>query len=414
MRLAVVDHIANIGGGRRFTSSLVAALARSSPDCQIRLITSREALVSGWLGDLSGLPVETVGLVTESTLDHWLPAGRIRDLPGTWRLKSTFRRALQNTLFKVERQLNRHLTGMNAVYWPWPSFALDCNWNIPTVMTIHDLLWHHFSLRQESDQRALDRQVAQWLTQSVATVAITDVLRQEIEQFYPGSARRIEVIRQPAPILPAPLQGIERERLLARWNIQGGFGLCPAGLWPHKNHKNLILALAELKRRGQRVALVCSGEFTDEAFGSLPPARTRVHAQDYRELALQAGLILGQDIIGVGYVGDVELATLYASAGFVVMASLTEGGSFPILEGAAQGVPLVCSDIEVYREQIEFYGLKPIYFDPTDPSSIAGSIARRIGTPPSNEELAAAAQRVRSRSWANVAQEYLRVFESVV
>lgn len=228
MNLAVVDLLANIGAGRRFTSGIVRGLTDVCPDYQIRLITSREAVENLWFGNLEQLPVDIVGLVTDSTLDHWLPAGRIGGLPGTWLLKLAFRRSLRNTLFGIERQLRHHLKGIDAIYWPWPSFAYDSDWQVPNVMTVHDLLWEHLSLLSEVDQHALDGRVARWLTQGAATVAITNVLLQEIEQFYAGCARRIEVIPQPAPILPAPLQGVQRERFLARseypgriWSVPG-------------------------------------------------------------------------------------------------------------------------------------------------------------------------------------------------
>lgn len=414
LRIAFVDHRANVGGGRRFTSSLSRAIREAFPACDIKLVITREAKDQRWFGDLGSIPVDVVGLVTEQTTRQWLPDGRSWGLPGTWRMKEAARRLLLNTRFRFDKQMERALQNVDLAYFAWPYFIEYRDLGIPVVCTIHDLIWKYVDGSMPSENQTLENQIPLWLARSDAVVTGTTFMRQEIERFYPGTAKRIQVVPLPASDLPAPLQGQECEAFLDRSNIHKAFAFCPAGLWVHKNHENLIRAFARLKKSGSNVILVCSGTYTDQALGVAPPAQMWPRARLLRDMTLGLGLTPGKDVIGLGHVSDVELATLYAAAHCLVMPVTYEAGSFPILEAAAQGVPICCSDISVYREQAEIHGLRPTYFDPLEPESIAEALDELTRRRPHTDELKDIAQHVRRRTWRDVAQEYLRVFESVL
>jgi glycosyltransferase involved in cell wall biosynthesis len=412
--ITIVDHRANIGGGRRFTSSLTKALAELCPSCSIRLVTTREALGQGWFGNLERLSLDTFGLVTEQTARQWLPDGRFCGLPGTWRVKAAARQVLLKTQYRLDKQLERALKGADLAYFAWPYFIDYINLGVPVVSTFHDLIWKYVDVSTPADKESLESQIPQWLAGSNAIVTSTTFMRQEIEKFYPGTAKRVEVIPLPAPQLPAPLVEQPRSALLARSNIHGRYAFCPAGLWVHKNHETLIRAFALVKKGDSALKLVCSGMYTDQAFGASTPAESWPRARALRQLTLETGLKPGEDIIGLGHVSDLELATLYAAASCVVMPVTYEAGSFPILEAAAEGVPIVCSDIPVYREQAEIHGLRPLYFDPRQPEALAEALEQLSRNRPSPDVLQEVATRARARTWLDVAREYLQVFESVI
>lgn len=62
-----------------------------------------------------------------------------------------------------------------------------------------------------------------------------------------------------------------------------------------------------------------------------------------------------KNVIYATNVDDTELAELYASAKLFVSLSKYEGFGLPILEALAQGTPVLCSDIEVYKELFSKY-----------------------------------------------------------
>jgi glycosyltransferase involved in cell wall biosynthesis len=411
--LAIIDHHANVGGGRRFTGSLVREFAALRPGWQIRLVTPLEALRNRWLGDVPR-SLETFGLVTENTAKRWLPDGRLYGIPVTWYAKQTLRNVLLKTYYRFDIQLSRAMRGVDLAYFPWINHFVYYNARVPAVITVHDLLWKHIGVTSAIERVAVERNMPRWLAGSRAIVTSTTFMRQEIEKFYPGTAKRVEVIPLPAPQLPAPLVGQPRSALLARSNIHGLYAFCPAGLWVHKNHENLIRAFALVKKGDSALKLVCSGMYTDQAFGASTPAESWPRARALRQLTLETGLMPGEDIIGLGHVSDLELATLYAAASCVVMPVTYEAGSFPILEAAAEGVPIACSDIPVYREQAEIHGLRPLYFDPRQPEAIAEALEQLSRNRPSPEVLQEVATHARAWTWLDVASEYLQVFESVI
>lgn len=75
---------------------------------------------------------------------------------------------------------------------------------------------------------------------------------------------------------------------------------------------------------------------------------------------------------------DEEILRLFAGARAFVFPSFAEGFGLPPLEAMASGVPVVCSDIPVFRE---VYGDAVQYVDPHLPESIAEGI-RRVLTDP--------------------------------
>jgi glycosyltransferase involved in cell wall biosynthesis len=68
---------------------------------------------------------------------------------------------------------------------------------------------------------------------------------------------------------------------------------------------------------------------------------------------------------------DGDIARLFAGAKAFVFPSFAEGFGLPPLEAMASGVPVVCSDIPVFRE---VYGDAVRYVNPGDPGSVAEGI----------------------------------------
>ena len=80
---------------------------------------------------------------------------------------------------------------------------------------------------------------------------------------------------------------------------------------------------------------------------------------------------LTERIVEILEPSDEEIRRLFAGAKAFVFPSLAEGFGLPPLEAMASGVPVVCSDIPVFRE---VYGDAARYVDPNRPESIADGI----------------------------------------
>lgn len=172
-------------------------------------------------------------------------------------------------------------------------------------------------------------------------------------------ASKVAVVA-PAPfvrLLGRPEPG-RTERLRAGLGIPGRFALYPAQTWPHKNHVNLLKALALLRSdRNLVVPLVCCGT-QNTFFGHVHRAMEDLGLKD--------------QVRFVGWLDDDDVHALYRSAHCLVFPSHFEGWGMPVTEAFEVGLPVACTDAawlpEVMRGAV-------LGFDPMDPLSIADALA---------------------------------------
>jgi glycosyltransferase involved in cell wall biosynthesis len=91
-----------------------------------------------------------------------------------------------------------------------------------------------------------------------------------------------------------------------------------------------------------------------------------------------------------GYVADGEKIAYYRGASGLVFPSLSEGFGIPITEAAALGLPVLCSDLEVFRE---IAGGDAFFFDPHSPASLARAVEDALADPQLARERAASLRR---------------------
>lgn len=134
---------------------------------------------------------------------------------------------------------------------------------------------------------------------------------------------------------------------------------------PRKNIGRLIKAYSSLPTAAQaRSPLVVVGGFNDGVFAST--------ASDTPLGGLRR----------LDYISDDHLACLYAHAMCFVLPSLDEGFGIPVLEAAAHDIPLLLSDIPVFRWIAD---KSARFFDPLSVTSIADVLRRTAEEAPHGE-----------------------------
>jgi glycosyltransferase involved in cell wall biosynthesis len=147
-----------------------------------------------------------------------------------------------------------------------------------------------------------------------------------------------------------------------------------------------------------------------EALGIIPLTR-RTQLQ---KLAEQSGLLSAKRLIPLGYISDEAYCSLLRRSWALVMPTLAEGGgSGPVYEAILCGIPVLCSDLPVLREQMERLGAQVLWFDPHNHEDLA----RRLKDLEENYEhyKNIAVQQVSSlnpRTWRDVAEDYWRIMLS--
>ena len=120
--------------------------------------------------------------------------------------------------------------------------------------------------------------------------------------------------------------------------------LAVGGIEPRKGSDTLIQAIASLRRSGRRQVLAVVGghsfqdyrEYRDRVLSSLP----------------RLGLRLDDDVVLLGTVPDAELPGWYAAADVLAFPSTKEGWGLAVLEAMSAGLPVVVSDLPVFREYL--------------------------------------------------------------
>lgn len=152
---------------------------------------------------------------------------------------------------------------------------------------------------------------------------------------------------------------------IRKYNLPSDYGLVANQFWAHKNHKILPEALKILKSRNAEVHLVLTGvpaDFRD------PENQTISQLfQACREFDVH------RQIHFLGKVPYLEMINLMRGSNFVLQPSLWEGWSTSIEDAKALGKALICSDLEVHKEQIpEADG----FFNPSSPDELASVLER--------------------------------------
>jgi glycosyltransferase involved in cell wall biosynthesis len=142
-----------------------------------------------------------------------------------------------------------------------------------------------------------------------------------------------------------------------KYGIRGDFLIYPAQFWPHKNHVNILIALALLKRnRGIVIEMVFTGSDkgnSGHVFGKI------------NELGLH------DQVHMLGFVPREDLRALYSEALALTFASFFGPDNIPPLEAFTLGCPVIASRVSGAEEQL---GDAALLFDPADPEDLVSAI----------------------------------------
>ena len=128
-----------------------------------------------------------------------------------------------------------------------------------------------------------------------------------------------------------------------------------------------------------------------------------------------SSLVVGEDVLGLGFVTDEEVDSLTRSARLVVSTSLYEAGCGPALDAWQFGVPVAFSNIPPFAEQLEALGVEAWVFDPKDPRDIARVVSQALADQERSLAMAERSkQAIADHTWRQAGEGYLRIFEQAL
>jgi glycosyltransferase-like protein len=181
--------------------------------------------------------------------------------------------------------------------------------------------------------------------------------------------------------------------------------LTVGGIEPRKGSLELFEALALVKSKlvPPPVLVVVGGHsFRDHSA--------------YRDHVLQRakdlGLEEGSDFILLGTVPDEELAGWYHAADAFVFPSVNEGWGLAVLEALASGLPVLTTDIEVFREYLSEE--TALLVPPGDVQQLAAALVRLARDPKLRDRLALAGPEVAARfTWEACATRHIAIYRAL-
>jgi len=289
----------------------------------------------------------------------------------------------------------------------FPHFNVPIFWWGKYVVTIHDLI-KHFSRGVQTTTRwpilywfkYLNYKILVWLAIKRAEKIITpsNYWKEELMRRYNLPQEKIivtyEGIDKKYQISNIKYQ-ISNLKILRKYNIKKPFVIYTGSLYPHKNVEILIRAVKKInKDRRLYLVIVCA---------------RNIFYQRFLEKVEKLGI---KDYVNfVGFVPDGELVAIYHQAEAFVFPSLIEGFGLPGLEAMACGLPVLVSDIPVFRE---IYRDAAIYFNPFSPSDLVEKIKIILKDKKLKEELKLKAKELISfYSWKKMTKKTIKIYRDL-
>ena len=232
------------------------------------------------------------------------------------------------------------------------------HWNVPIfyrgklIVTIHDLLWHEQKGTQATTLKAWQYFVKYLIYKYVSKQAVkkakvifvpTETIKKTVIHYYPFAKNKIIVSKEG---IASKYQNALNHQPTLQPRIKKQL-IYTGSLYPHKN---IAVVIKSLKKLPKYQLLIAS---------------SRSIFQDQIQ-TLVAHYKVKKQVIFLGFVPDEKLITLYQQSMALVQPSLSEGFGLTGIEAMASQIPVLASDIEVFRE---IYQDAAFFFDPNSSAS---------------------------------------------
>lgn len=248
------------------------------------------------------------------------------------------------------------------VYYPQAEICLSVD--VPFVATVWDLGHHtrpYFAeIAGKGEFERRENVLTTILPRAYKIVRESEAGKQELIDIYGTREGKILVVPQfPGEVVTTVISRDFESITLKEYDLEKDMYIFyPAQFWPHKNHINLLKAIAALKQKGIFIKLVLTG--SDK--GNFKKVEQVVES-----------LNLEKQVVNMGFIDDNKLHVLYKNALALVYPSMLGPTNMPIVEALALGCPVLCSNHTGHQEQA---GDAALYFDPSSVSEMENSIEK--------------------------------------
>ena len=208
-----------------------------------------------------------------------------------------------------------------------------------------------------------------------------------------------------------PPTEIQRNNAKKKFDLNGKtVFLSIGGIEPRKNSIRLLRAFDSARRRlltkGMESVLVIAG---GETLFDYTPYRT-----EFFDCLEDSDLEVGKDLLLLNTVEDEEIPKLYHAADSLLFSSVKEGWGLVVLEAMASGLPVLTSDIPVFKEYLQ-HRKNAIMVNAEDESSIESGIVNLAKDVELQQRLSSSGPKTaKLYSWERTAKEHLEYYYELI
>lgn len=307
----------------------------------------------------------------------------------------------ETLIYRILRKINKNLDyetkkikkiiekyKIDIIHYPF-SVITNFNINIPTVLSVMDIQQEFYpEFFSEKDLIARKNSYKISCEKADKIITISDFTRKTIIDKYKINPNKLKT---------AHLGSEVTTELKAVKGLPKEFMYYPAGMWPHKNHKNLFKAMKILKK-----------EYNFSPNLVLTGIKVK-NEKDIKKIISRFSL--SKNITILGYLSHNEISYIYSKAHFLVFPSLFEGFGMPPLEAMGAGLPVACSNVTSLPEIV---GKAALMFNPKKPKEIAKAIYKLWLDGKTRKDLIKKGlEQAKIFSWDNTIRNNVKVYEEV-
>jgi len=272
------------------------------------------------------------------------------------------------------------------------------NVDLPVIITMHDIQEYHYPEYFSSLQK-LHRKINNLsaINESNHIIVSFDHIKKDMLKYFDVNESKISVCPPPFAEDWFLSDKISSENVLKeKYDFGKEYLLYPAATWKHKNHFNLIKAIAKLVNDELDIQLICTGN------------KTAYHEIIEGEIGK---LNLDKNVKFLGIVPEEDLIGLYKSASLVIIPTLYEAGSGPLYEAMRYSSPVICSNVTSLPDTM---GNVNFIFDPNNVEEIAALMERMLTDDSFKEEnINNSKKRMESLSAVDYSKNFIGVYKKV-
>ncbi len=293
--------------------------------------------------------------------------------------------------FSEQIQLPPAISKEDVDLMHFPYFAVPLFYKNPFVVTIHDLILHHFPTGEASTLPTIMYRakllaykfiIKNAAKQAERVIVVSEATKDEVIDHLKIQKDKIDVI----------YEGYELPKKTSlSFVLKKPYFLHIGNVYPHKNSKVLVDAFERFSKDTYLYFVGRSDFFTDKLKKYI----------DKKQI---------QNISFLHRVNDKELSTMYAEASAVVIPSFMEGFGLPAIESMSHQTPVIASDIPSLRE---ITGGNALFFNPNSQQELEQKMQLVLKSKNELKDITTSAQKyIEKYDWKKMAEQTLKIYES--